>query len=69
MAVIKDKEKVKRKLISVFKHLKRKGINAEDFASQFCVSYQTVKAWKSGRRAPKIPTLRQIETQFGVKIL
>ena len=69
MASVPDKELLKKRLNTAVNVLKKKGVSKEDFASRLHVSFGTVQAWLSGRRAPKIPTVKQIESEFGVKII
>ncbi len=49
--------------------LRDDGHRAEDIAAAMEVSYNTVKNWITGRRVPKIPTVRRLEQLYGMKIL
>lgn len=64
-----DRSKLTKNISDALGRLAKKGVRAEDIAAKLHVSYSSVKGWVSGRRFPKVSTIKQLELLFGVKIL
>lgn len=63
------RDEVEKKLKDAIAYLKNDGTRPEQIAAAMEVSFNTVKNWLSGRRVPKIPTVRRLEQVYGMKIL
>ena len=57
------------KLQNALEGLKKKGIGEKKIAEEMGLSYAAVRRWGTGERCPKLPTIWQLESVYGVKIL
>jgi ribosome-binding protein aMBF1 (putative translation factor) len=64
-----DRDETRRKVMAGLKKLSDRGTRPENIAVNLAMSYVTIKNWMAGRRIPKPPTIRQIESIYGIKIL
>lgn len=51
------------------KKLKKDGTSFEEIAVKLGLSYNTIYTWSAGTRSPKLPSIRQLESIYGIKIL
>lgn len=68
--VVKEyRDDLERRVRKAVDDLREDGHRAEEIAAAMEVSYNTVKNWITGRRVPKVPTVRRMEQIYGMKIL
>lgn len=63
------KEGWSKRLARAIKSIRKDGLSAEQMAVDLNVSANTVYTWESGRRVPGFPTIKFIESMYGVKVL
>lgn len=66
---MRTKKQIEDRTAAALKKLRLDGTSYEEIAVKLGLSYNTIYNWASGRRSPKRPTLRQLESIYGIEIL